>query len=401
MTTVDIIITIVRTAAVFFLVFNLGGLMTFVERKQSALMQDRIGANRAFLPFIPDWKGIRVLRTFFGVWHNIADAIKMLTKENFQPRATDKFVYNLALWFAVVPTLMTAAVIPIMQPVQFGKILDIPLFQSLVPGLVEFMKSTFGDRVITMQVANLNVGLLYIFAITGLGIFGAVLAGWSSNNKFALLGGLRAAAQMISYEIPMGISLMGLILIFGTLSVTDIVRIQGETYFLQGYLPGWGIVVQPFAFFLFLTAAIAENKRIPFDIPEGESEIIAGYYTEYSAMKMGLFMLSEFVQIAIIAMIIATLFFGGYNVPWLHGSGFVFPWGVEVPLPHIVVTLITHLAFMLKVIFFCWFQILIRWTLPRFRYDQLMKLGWKILLPLSIVNLIITSIVMMFLDLAK
>jgi NADH-quinone oxidoreductase subunit H len=357
-------------------------------------MQDRIGANRAALPFIPNVPILRILRVGFGTWHNLADAVKMLTKENFKPKIDDRFIYNLAIWLAVIPALMSAAVVPIMGPIAPGKLLDIEPIASIFPGLVAGLKSFFGDRVYTAAIADLDVGVLFIFAITGLGIFGSVLAGWASNNKFALMGGLRGAAQMVSYEIPLGLSLMGLILIYGTLNVAQMVEYQGAHYFFGGWVPAWGVVVQPLAFFLFFAAAIAENKRIPFDLPEAESEIVAGYFTEYSGMKMGLFMLSEFIHIAVNAMLITTFFFGGYQIPFLYAEGFRFPWGESVALPMLAVLVLQHVAFLVKVVFFCWFQILIRWTLPRFRYDQLMHLGWKSLLPLSLINLLVTAIVL-------
>ena len=247
-----------------------------------------------------------------------------------------------------------------------------------------------------MQIARLDAGILIVFAFGGVGIIGTMLAGWSSSNKFSLLGALRAGSQMISYELIMGLTVLGLILIYGTLDLTAIVQQQSGT--VLGYLPAWGIVYQPFAAILFLTAAIAENKRIPFDLPEAESELIAGYFTEYSAMKMGLFMFAEFIEIAIVAALFTTLFLGGYNLPFMTDAGFVLPGGREFPLPHGAVVLIQLVVFLAKVMFMASFQILIRWSLPRFRYDQLLKFAWKFMLPLALVNLLVTAVVVWALE---
>jgi NADH-quinone oxidoreductase subunit H len=215
-----------------------------------------------------------------------------------------------------------------------------------------------------------------------------MLAGWSSSNKFSMLGALRAGSQMISYELVMGLTVLGLILIYGTVDLVSIVNQQSGT--VLGFLPAWGIVYQPLAAALFLTAGIAENKRIPFDLPEAESELISGYFTEYSAMKQGMFMLGEFIEIAIIAALFVTLFLGGYNLPWMTDAGFVFPGGHVVEMSHVAVVATQMITFLAKVFLLCSFQILVRWTLPRFRWDQLLRFAWKFLLPLSIINLVVT-----------
>jgi NADH-quinone oxidoreductase subunit H len=229
-----------------------------------------------------------------------------------------------------------------------------------------------------------------VFAFGGISIIGAMLAGWSSSNKFSMLGALRAGAQLISYELVMGLTVIGLILIYGTVDLTSIVEHQSGT--VLGFLPAWGIVYQPLAAILFLTAGIAENKRIPFDLPEAESELISGYFTEYSAMKQGMFMLSEFIEIAIIAALFTTLFLGGYNLPWLTDAGFTLPGGRFVELGHGWVVVIQLVTFLAKVFLLCSFQILVRWTLPRFRWDQLLRFAWKFMLPLAIVNLVVTAV---------
>jgi NADH-quinone oxidoreductase subunit H len=262
-----------------------------------------------------------------------------------------------------------------------------------------------GERVINLQVANLNIGILYVFAMSSLGVYGIVIGAWASNNKFSLLGGVRGSAQMVSYEVAMGLSVMGILMVYGTLELQEIARGQGtlirellpESWrFLKaaiGWLPAWGIFLQPLAFLLFFTAAVAETKRVPFDLPEGESEIVAGYHVEYSGGKFLMFFAGEFAEIVTAAALMTTLFFGGWQVPYLLRDGFHFPWGATWLLPHLAVTLLQVGAFALKVVFFCWLQILLRWSVPRFRYDQVMRLGWKMLLPLALFNVIVTALV--------
>jgi len=370
----DLVMALVFITYCMVMLLSFGGLLTWVERKQSAVMSDRVGANRAYLriPFT------NIKLVWLGLFHGMADGLKMLLKENFKPNAHDKVGYFLAPFIVFTPVLLVFAVVP------FGG--------TLVPGqLVPALADWFGSRSYPMQIATLDAGLLVVFAFSSMGIIGAMLAGWASENKFSLLGGLRAGSQMISYELVMGLTVLGLILVYGTLDLGDIVRQQSGT--LGGVLPAWGIFYQPFAAFLFLTAAIAENKRIPFDLPEAESELIAGYFTEYSAMKLGLFMFSEFIQIAVVGALFTTLFLGGYNLPFMTDAGFMLPGGREVALSQAVRVPLQMLTFLGKVAFMCLLQIQIRWTLPRFRYDQMLGLSWKLLLPLSLANLAITVLV--------
>ena len=267
----------------------------------------------------------------------------------------------------------------------------IPFGGTLDPGLLfPWLADWFGGRTYPMQIAPLDAGLLVVFAFAGISIIGAMLAGWSSANKFSMLGALRAGSQLISYELVMGLTVLGLILIFGTVDLVSIVEQQSGT--VLGFLPAWGIVYQPFAAILFMVAAIAENKRIPFDLPEAESELISGYFTEYSAMKQGMFMLSEFIEIAIIGALFTTLFLGGYNLPWMTDAGFVLPGGHVIGFGHGWVVVIQLLTFLAKVFLLCSFQILVRWTLPRFRWDQLLTFAWRFLLPLAIANLVVTAL---------
>jgi NADH-quinone oxidoreductase subunit H len=356
-----------------------GTVLTWVERKQAAIMSDRIGANRAYvrIPFT------QVKLIWWGLFHGLADGLKMMLKEDFRPITYDRFAYALAPWVVFTPVLLVFAVIP------FGGTLE-PA--KLFPALAGW----FGDRTYALQIARLDAGLLVVFAFGGITIIGAMLAGWSSNNKFSLLGGLRAGSQMISYELVMGLTVLGLILIYGTLDLTAIVREQSGV--LLGFLPAWGVFVQPLAAILFLTAAIAENKRIPFDLPEAESELIAGYFTEYSAMKMGLFMFAEFIEIAIVGALFTTLFLGGYNLPFMGDDGFVLPGGHAIPMSHGAVVVTQLVVFLVKVLLVCSFQILVRWSLPRFRWDQLLRFAWKFMFPIALANLVVTAVVVWALE---
>lgn len=370
----DLAIALIFISASIVTLLGFGGLLTWVERKQAAVMSDRIGANRAYIriPFT------QVRLVWMGLFHGMADGMKMLLKEDFKPRTYDQLAYTLAPYVVFAPVLLVFAVIP------FGGILD--------PGkLVPAWASWFGGRTYPMQIANLDAGLLVVFAFSGLTILGTMLAGWSSNNKFSLLGGLRAGSQMISYELVMGLSVMGLILVFGTVDLRGMVQRQSGT--IWGVLPAWGVFYQPFAAVLFLTAAIAENKRIPFDLPEAESELVAGYYTEYSAMKMGLFMFAEFIEIAIVAALFTTMFLGGYNLPFMNDAGFALPGGRVVEMRHGAVVITQLLVFLTKVFLMCVFQIQVRWSLPRFRYDQMLTFAWKMLLPLTLLNLSVTAVI--------
>jgi len=354
----DLGIAFGRVAFVMLFVLNMGGLLTWVERKQSAIMQDRIGANRASI------LGLRL----FGLFHPLADAIKMLTKEDFRPARADRVLFGLAPFVSVFFALTAFASIP------FGDTLRV------------------GGREIPLQAVTLNVGVLYVFAMLSLGVYGVMMAGWSSGNNFALLGGQRAAALMITAEVAIGASIMGVIMVYGSLNMMDIVRGQGAL--LWGWLPAWGIVTQPLAFVLFLTAGIAATKRIPFDMPEGESEII-GYFVEYSGMKFGMFAMADFLETVVIAGMTTSLFLGGWQVPYLDAAGVRLPWGWTWALPHLLVVLLQVGAFVLKVCAVIFFMMLIRWTLPRFRYDQAMRLGWLGLFPLSIANIVLTGLVLL------
>jgi NADH-quinone oxidoreductase subunit H len=360
----ELLIGALKAIIVLLMVLNLSAILLWFERKGSALIQDRVGANRAAIFGV----GRRLGMPNLGFVNTLmADPLKLFTKEDFVPAGADRFLHALAPFLAMFPVLITFAVVP------FGDTLII------------------GSRHINLQAANINVAALYILATIGLGVYGVSLGGWASNNRWALLGGIRATAQMISYELAMGLSIISMVMTYGTLDLQQMCREQGGVWF--GFLPRWGIFVQPLAFLLLLTAGMAESKRVPFDLPEGESELIAGYFTEYSGGKQAVFMLVDFAEIVLVSALITTFFFGGWQFPWLYPDGFHLPGGAFFPLPNLAVAIIGIITFTIKVVAFCWLQILLRWTLPRFRYDQLMHLGWKGLLPLALLNVVITACV--------
>jgi NADH-quinone oxidoreductase subunit H len=361
-----IIADVLKTVAMMSVVMLIGGLiLSWVERKQSAIMQDRIGANRA------DILGIRLL----GVVHNLADAAKGILKEDFIPPKANPFLHTLAPFLAVSTAVVAFAVLP------FGG--DVTVLGQVIP----------------LTIAPLPVGLFFVWAMMGIGVYGVILAGYVSNNKYSTLGALRASAQVISYEVVSGLTVLGALLIYQTVDLRQMVAWQGGhslsqipgLHWLPGWLPAWGVFLQPVGFILFFVATIVEMTRIPFDLPEGESEII-GYNIEYSGMKFMLFMMSEFVESLLFAWVIVLIFFGGWDLPGLKLGAF----GVDASLfshaiPYAIGVGLAAASMALKIVFFLWLQMLIRWSLPRVRYDQLMNLGWKIMLPIALVNLVITA----------
>ncbi len=353
----DTLIVLVKVVLALTWTLLLALFLTWVERKESAVMQDRIGANRASV------FGIRL----FGLFQPFADAIKMLFKEDFTPAFSQRVLHWLAPALSFFFVAVSIVAVPFGDPVRL-----------------------FG-RTIPLQVADLNAAVLFVLAMLSLGIYGILISGWASSNRFALIGSLRGAAQLISYEVGLGLSLVGLVMVFPSLSLSRIVDFQGGLLF--GAIPKWGVVIQPLGFAVFFLAGMAGTKRVPFDMPEGESEII-GFYTEYGGLKFGLFMFTDFLEVIVFAALATTLFFGGWQVPWLLDGGFSFPWGGGPALPSWAVTVLRVLSFNLKVLFFCWLQVLTRWTYPRFRYDQVMDLGWKVLVPLGALNVLATGLVL-------
>jgi NADH-quinone oxidoreductase subunit H len=322
-------------------------LLTVAERKWSALMQNRIGANRILVLGNP----------LGGIPYLLADALKMLTKEATSTAARSRLLFELAPVLSFAPVFALFAVVPVGPEVQ-----------------------VLGQRV-ALMVASPDAGLIYIFAVSSIAVYGTALAGWASNNKLGLLGGVRASSQMIGYEVSLGLSLVGLMMAYRTLKIDEMVAQQGET--VLGTLPALGILLQPAAFLIFFASAFAETKRAPFDLPEGESEIV-GYFVEYSGMKFGMMFLAEFMEIVVLAGIVAALFLGGWHPILFEG------W-LRARLSPLAFASVGAGAFLGKVVVLCWLQLTIRWLLPRFRYDQIQTLCWKMLLPAGIANVFITG----------
>jgi|HubBroStandDraft_5_1064220.scaffolds.fasta_scaffold83207_2 NADH-quinone oxidoreductase subunit H len=342
----------------------LASILTWLERRQSSMMQDRLGPNRANIGPFKAW----------GITHFLADALKFMGKEDFVPSKAHKFLFMWAPIMAMAPALIVAAIIPFGPPLCWGELL------STNPSCLQ---------PVGLQIARLDIGLLFYFAIASLAVYGATLAGWASHNKWAMMGGLRATSQMMSYEVTMGMAVLGSFLVYGTLEPGAIANMQTHFLSFGHYASSWGIFTQPAGFVLFLTAAIAETKRTPFDIPEGEPEII-GYFVEYSGLRFGLFFLGEFLEIVTSSAIMITIFFGGWHLGHTIDS-----WLVQ-HLPNVAFVAVTATCWLVKVFAFCSFQLLIRWSLPRFRSDQLMRLGWQRLLPISIANVVATAMVILW-----
>ena len=401
----ELVLTLIQCVWAFLAfagVASLAGILTWAERKQASLIQDRIGPNRANVRIIRNWR-------LFGIFHPIADATKMLFKEDFIPEGAWRWMHTIAPILSLGLAFVVFAVVPFAGPLTIHwkdiPAESIPLLGRLFPGDVLH----FSNFTITFQASDLNVGLLFVLAMGGLLVYGVMMGGFSSNNKWSFLGAVRAVNQMFSYEVALGLSLIGVVMMYGSTSLSTIVERQGDLWL--GIIPKWGIITQPIAFFLFFACGLMEIKRTPFDIPEGESEIIAGYFLEYSGAKFLMFMFSEYVELILLGAMSAVLFFGGWQIPWVDAEG------IRIPLLHIniiwanlewvkqaswrmdLINLLIVLAqggfFALKVIFFCWLLITIRWTWPRFRYDQIMRLGWKRILPLAMANIVLTIVIIL------
>lgn len=414
----ETVISSIKVVVIPLLVLNFLPILIWMERKGAAYFQDRRGPNRANI------LGVRM----GGMVQNLADVIKLLTKEEFFPQGANRFYFVLAPFLAFFISFVTVAVIP------FGDDLKI------------------GEKIITLRVADLNVGLLYIFSMSSLAVYGIMLAGWASNNKYSLLGALRASSQMIGYEIALGLSVVAIFMLSGSVDLNEIIRHQTASIW------SWNIFRQPLAFLLFLIASFAETHRTPFDLPEGESELVAGYHVEYSSMKFALFFMGEYAAIIVSSAVIASLFLGGWQVPFLGtedlisgapfyffltGTGFAalsllaglflitrfrrgkygdardyeaLVFGIPLvvigiggawflltrglsPLPNwggpVFAAATQFMIFLIKVFLVCFFFIWVRWTVPRFRYDQLMSLGWKGMLPLALLNILVTGVVLL------
>lgn len=334
----ELIFKAVLLIIIFMITLVVAMYSTYGERKIAAFMQDRLGPNRA---------GI------WGILQPVADGVKMFMKEEIIPLASNKGIFILGPSIAMLTACMTSAVIP------WGA--DLTISGNSYP----------------MQVADLNIGILYVFAMISVGVYGIMLGGWASNNKYSLLSAIRAGSQMISYELAMGMAIIALIMVNGSLSLNDIVEHQKNGL--------WNVLVQPLGFLIFLITAFAETNRAPFDLPECETELIGGYHTEYSSMKLGFYLFAEYINMFVSSAVISTLYFGGYHMPFIDSLG----------LSSNTVTLLGTAFLFVKILFFIFVFMWVRWTLPRFRYDQLMNLGWKALVPLAILNIIITGAVIL------
>jgi NADH-quinone oxidoreductase subunit H len=315
---------------------------TYAERKVAAFLQDRRGPNRAGP---------------FGLLQPMADGLKLFMKEEIIPLASSKFLFILGPMLAMITALLTSAVIP------WGSTIDV------------------AGRQVPLQIADINIGILYIFGVVSLGVYGIMIGGWASNNKFSLLAAIRGASQMISYELAMGLSLIAVLMITGSLRMSVIVDQQ-----LQN---GWNIIYQPLGFLIFFICALAECNRTPFDLPEAENELNFGYHQEYSSMKLGFYLFAEYINMFISSVVMATLFFGGYDIPFVNEAAWGDAWWVGA---------VGFAVLMAKALFFIFVFMWIRWTIPRFRFDQLMHLGWRVLIPLSLVNMLITAVVILLLN---
>lgn len=334
-----LIIKIILVTVVFAITLLVAMYATYGERKIAAFMQDRVGPDRAGP---------------FGILQPLADGVKMFMKEELIPAVANKWLFVLGPCIAMMTAFMSGVVIPWGSPL------------------------TIGEQIVDLQITDLNIAILYIFGIMSLGVYGIMIGGWASNNKFSLLGAIRASSQMISYEIPMGLAIIALVMTTGTLSLKEIV-IQQDAGFAN-------VVYQPLGFLIFLICAFAETNRAPFDMPECETELVGGYHTEYSSMKLGFYLFAEYINMFVSSAVITCFYFGGYNFPFQH----------EIGLEGNLLSFVQVLVMFGKVFFFIFFFMWIRWTIPRFRYDQLMNLGWKVLLPLALLNIFLTGMATYF-----
>ncbi|GAB4015427.1 NADH-quinone oxidoreductase subunit NuoH [Spirosoma koreense] len=330
---------------IFAVTLGIAAYSTYAERKVAAFLQDRIGPNRA-----GPW----------GLLQPIADAGKMFFKEDFIPSQASKWLFILGPCLAMLTALMSSAVIP------FGDTIK------------------FGSYTIPIQPIEINIGVLYIFGVVSLGVYGIMVGGWASNNKFSLLGAIRAASQNISYEIALGLSLIAILMMTGSLSLQAIINEQASFF-------EWNVFTQPLGFVIFLTCAFAECNRTPFDLPECETELVGGYHTEYSSMKLGFYLFAEYINMFVSSAFISALYFGGYHYPFMNEVGRALENSLGAVTGHNLATAIGVVVFFGKIFFFIFFFMWVRWTLPRFRYDQLMNLGWKTFIPLAILNVVVTG----------
>jgi NADH-quinone oxidoreductase subunit H len=348
MSGLDLILSALKAIVILVGVIQVVPVMIYVERKVAALIQDRPGPNRVGP---------------FGLLQPVADALKFLFKEDPIPPNTNRFLYTLAPFLSLLPACLVTAALPIAD------------------------KAVILGREVTIQIADLDVSLIYILAIGSLGVYGILFGGWASNNKYSLIGSLRSASQMVSYELPLGLATVGAVMIFGTFSLREMVLFQEGT--LLGVLPRWGVFYQPLGFLIFMVAAFAETNRLPFDLPETEAELVAGFHTEYGSMKFATFFMAEYMNLATMSGLMTVMFFGGWHLPWITDSQLLSLLGSQNLL-----CLVQVLTYIFKVSIFLFIFVIIRWTLPRFRFDQLLELAWKSLIPLGLLNIVVSAVLM-------
>jgi NADH-quinone oxidoreductase subunit H len=368
--TAIIIFALIKIVVIVGGVVTMAALLTWADRRQSSMLQDRVGPNRANIGSFRFW----------GLLHPVADGLKMAFKEDFIPARADRLLHGMAPFLAMFPPLLVFSLIP------FGDDLRLDLLKQVIPSSGDI----YSRLVVPLQVARLDSGILFIIALSSTGILGSVVAGWVSDNRFGMIGAQRGINHLVSYEVALGLTLIAPLVVYGTVDLYSAVKWQ------QAHL--WGFLVQPMALVLYFAAATAESKRTPFDLPEGESEIVAGYFIEHGSFKFGMFFFSEYIEVVVLSGVLVTLFLGGWDLPFLERSGFVvnFPrLGIHwvQNMQHWAVSLIQVLTFGAKVVGVAWFSLMIRWTLPRFRYDQLMDLCWRYIVPLAAANIIITAII--------
>ncbi len=352
--TTDIALTFLKIGIVLFGLLNITPIMVWVERRGSALIQDRVGPNRVGP---------------FGLFQSIADALKFILKEDVIPAKAHKVLFKIAPMFGMIPALTTFAVIPWGRP--------FVLHERTVMGRQWFE----GGRLFEPIIADVSIGILLIFALASMSVYGLATAGWASNNKYSMFGGIRAAAQMISYELSLTLAAIGALMGAGSLRLVDVVQQQRGSFVLFDtlHIPAWNIIPMFLGFIVFYVSAFAETNRLPFDFPEADSELVGGYHTEYSSMKFAMFFMSEYIAMGAISALVVTLFLGGWDVPWYNEPATFFGF------------LLSAISFVVKISILLFIFVWVRWTLPRLKYDQLMRLGWKVFLPVAIVNIVLVA----------
>ena len=376
---IEIGINLVKIAVIFLMMIQMVPLLVWLERRGSAFIQNRLGPNRVGP---------------LGLLQLLADAVKFIFKEQFIPANAVKFLFLAAPVIALIPAALAFAALPLSLPIQVAAF--------------EFLGQSWGPYTINMQSVKMDVGIIYILAISSLGAYGLLIAGWGSGNKYSLLGALRASAQMISYELALGLSIVGILMIYGTFDLNKMVDMQsgplsfvfmGREFVAPAFIPNWGIFFQPIGALLFFIAAFAESNRLPFDLPESEGELVAGFHTEYGGFKMLLFFMGEYGHMMVSSGLVAVFYLGGYHIPGVQPEAVLEFFTSQVgagTLASILTSLVFLASFVVKVAILLWIFIWVRWTLPRFRYDTLMDLGWRTLLPWTLGNAIVTAIVLYF-----